>query len=78
MSEEFKKHIFDSFAREDSQRVHRTEGTGLGMAITKFIVVDAMGGTIDVDSRQGGGTEFKVPLDLEKAQVMEEDMILPN
>jgi signal transduction histidine kinase/DNA-binding response OmpR family regulator len=78
MSDEFQKHIFDSFSREDSQRVHRTEGTGLGMAITKFIVVDAMGGAIDVDSCQGKGTEFKVTLDLEKAEVMEEDMILPN
>lgn len=78
MSEEFKKHIFDSFAREDSMRVHRTEGTGLGMAITKYIVVDAMGGSISVDSRQGGGTCFSVTLDLEKALVMEEDMILPN
>ena len=78
MSEEFQEHIFDSFSREDSQRVHRTEGTGLGMAITKFIVVDAMGGTIDVDSHQGTGTEFLVTLDLEKAEVTEEDMILPN
>ena len=78
MSEEFQKHIFDSFAREDSARVHRTEGTGLGMAITKFIVVDAMGGTIQVNSRQGGGTEFNVTVDVEKAMVMEEDMILPN
>ena len=78
MSEEFKRHIFDSFAREDSQRVHRTEGSGLGMAITKYIVVDAMGGDIRVDSSQGGGTEFSVTLDLEKALVTEEEMILPN
>ena len=78
MSEEFKKHIFDSFAREDSQRVHRTEGTGLGMTITKYIVVDAMGGSIDMDSELGKGTRFFVTLDLEKALVMEEDMILPN
>ena len=78
MSEEFQKHIFDSFAREDSQRVHRTEGTGLGMAITRFIVVDAMGGTIDVDSRQGEGSEFHVTLDLERAGTALEDMILPG
>ncbi len=78
MSQEFQKHIFDSFAREDSARVHRTEGTGLGMAITKYIVVDAMGGTIDMESKQGKGTQFSVTLDLEKAQVLEEDMILPN
>ena len=67
MSEEFQAHIFDSFAREDSQRVHRTEGTGLGMAITRFIVVDAMGGTIDVNSRRGEGSEFTVTLDLERS-----------
>ena len=67
MSEEFQKHIFDSFAREDSRRVHRTEGAGLGLAIAKFIVVDAMGGAIDVNSRQGEGTEFHVTLDLERA-----------
>ena len=78
MSRDFQKHIFDSFAREDSARVYRTEGTGLGMAITKYIVVDAMGGTIEMDSEQGKGTRFCVTLDLEKAQVMEEDMILPS
>ncbi len=78
MSDQFMEHLFDSFAREDSARVARTEGTGLGMAITKFIVVDAMGGSIDVKSRQGKGTEFSVTLDLEKAEVLEEDMILPN
>jgi len=78
MSEQFKEHIFDSFSREDSTRVHRTEGTGLGMAITKFIVVDAMGGAIDVNSSQGKGTEFIVTLDMEKADVAEEKMALPN
>ncbi len=78
MSEEFRAHIFDSFAREDRRRVHRTEGTGLGMAITKHIVVDAMGGTIDVKSQKGVGSEFSITLDLEKAEVTEEEMILPN
>jgi len=77
MSEEFKAHIFDSFTREDNARVHRTEGTGLGMAITKYIVVDAMCGAIQVDSQQGVGTEFNVVLDLEKALVREQDMVLP-
>ena len=65
MSEEFKSKIFESFTREDNTRVNRTEGTGLGMAITKYIV-DAMGGTIDVESQQGVGTEFNVTLDMEK------------
>ena len=72
MSEEFQKRIFDSFAREDSQRVHRTEGTGLGMAITRYIVVDAMGGAIDVNSRRGEGSEFLVTLDLERAGTAED------
>ena len=77
MSEEFQAHIFESFAREDNKRVHRTEGTGLGMAITKYIV-DAMGGEISVFSQQGVGTEFQVVLDLERAEEQLEDMILPD
>ena len=77
MSEEFRQHIFDSFAREDNKRVHKIEGTGLGMAITKYIV-DAMGGEITVNSRQGVGTEFQVVLDLERAEERMEDMILPD
>lgn len=77
MTKEFKDKIFESFSREDRTRVHKTEGTGLGMTITKYIV-DAMGGTIDVWSEQGAGTEFRVTLDLEKAEIMEEDMLLPQ
>ncbi len=77
MSDEFRSHIFESFSREDNKRVHRTEGTGLGMAITKYIV-DAMGGEISVSSKQGVGTEFQVVLDLERAEEIEEDMVLPD
>lgn len=77
MSEEFRRHVFESFEREDSTRVHGTEGTGLGMAITKYIV-DAMEGTIEVESSQGQGTEFHVTLDLQKEEMTEADMILPN
>lgn len=76
MSPEFMEKIFDTFTREDSKRVHKTEGTGLGMAITKHIV-DALGGTISVQSELGKGTEFHVILDLERATVQEENMILP-
>ncbi len=76
MSKEFRDKIFESFAREDNNRVQKIQGTGLGMAITKYIV-DAMGGTIEVQSEQGKGTMFCVTLDLEKAIVQEEDMILP-
>lgn len=77
MSPEFQEKIFDSFSREDSKRVHKTEGTGLGMAITKYIV-DAMGGSIEVFSEPGKGAEFHVIMDLEKAASEEEEMILPD
>ena len=76
MDAEFQKTIFDKFSREQDQRVDKTEGTGLGMAITKAIV-DVMEGTIELKSQQGVGTEFHVILDLEKAEVEEADMILP-
>lgn len=76
MSEEFQKVIFDSFAREDNSRVHRTEGTGLGMAITKYIV-DKMEGTITVESQKEKGSTFHVTLDLETAFEQENGMLLP-
>ncbi len=76
MTHEFQEKIFESFSREDSARVQKTEGTGLGMAITKYIV-EAIGGTIELKSEQGKGSEFHIVLDLEKATVLEEDMILP-
>ncbi len=77
MSEEFRQHIFESFTREDNKRIQRTEGTGLGMAITKCIV-DAMKGEIMVKSQQGVGTEFQVVLDLMRAEERVEDMVLPD
>ena len=77
MTQEFKEHIFESFSREDSRRVHRTEGSGLGMAITKYIV-DAMGGSIDVASAPGDGTTFYVTLDMKKAEMEESEMMLPS
>ena len=76
MTKEFRERIFESFVREDSMRVRKTEGSGLGMTITKYIV-DAMGGRIDVDSELGKGTSFHVTLDLEKAEIQEADMVLP-
>lgn len=77
MSEEFQSELFEAFTREDNKRIHRTEGTGLGMAITKYIV-DAMGGEIKVFSKQGEGTEFQVILDMERAEEWMEDMVLPD
>ena len=61
MSQEFVQKIFSPFERERTSTVSRTQGTGLGMAITKNIV-DMMGGTIAVQTEQGKGTEFIVRL----------------
>jgi len=63
MSPEFVKTIFEPFTRERSSTVSSIQGTGLGMAITKTIV-DMMGGTIEVHSEEGKGSEFIVTLDL--------------
>ena len=61
MSREFAKKIFEPFERERTSTVSRIQGTGLGMAITKNIV-DMMGGTIEVQTAQGKGTEFIICL----------------
>lgn len=63
MNEEFLNIIFDSFERERTSTVSKIQGTGLGMAITKNIV-DMMGGTIQIQTKQGKGTEFIVRLPL--------------
>ena len=61
MSQEFAKKIFEPFERERTSTVSRIQGTGLGMAITKNIV-DMMGGTIEVQTAQGKGSEFIICL----------------
>lgn len=76
MDPEFQKTIFETFTRADDSAVQKIEGTGLGMAITKAIV-EAMKGTIELKSAPGEGSEFHITLDLEKAYVQEEDMVLP-
>ena len=63
MSEEFVRKIFEPFERERTSTVSRIQGTGLGMAITKNIV-DMMGGTIEVQTAQGKGSEFIICLPL--------------
>ncbi len=77
MSKEYQEVIFFFFFREDNARVQKTEGSGLGMAITKCIV-DAMGGSISVRSEQSKGSEFHVILDLAKAEGREPDIALPD
>ena len=69
MSQEFVQKIFSPFERERTSTVSRTQGTGLGMAITKNIV-DMMGGTIEVQTEQGKGTEFiiRLPLRIQSEQ----------
>lgn len=76
MTPEFLEKIYESYSRADGNRIHKIEGAGLGMAITKYIV-DAMEGTIDVQSEPNKGTEFHLVFDFEKAPAMEVDMVLP-
>lgn len=70
MSEKFQKVIFQPFERAATSTVSKTEGTGLGMSITKSIV-DLMGGSISVTSRLNEGTTFTVSLPMQKEQQKE-------
>ena len=67
MSADFKDTIFDAFTRAESSITNKIQGTGLGMAITKNLV-EAMGGTIDVESELGQGSCFEVLMDLKIAE----------
>ena len=61
MSPEFAARVFEAYERERTETVANIQGTGLGMAITKSLV-DLMGGTIDVVTEKGKGTEFIIRL----------------
>ena len=67
MSADFKETIFDPFTRAESSMTNKIQGTGLGMAITRNLV-EAMGGTIDVESELGQGSCFEVLIDLRIAE----------
>ena len=67
MSADFKKTIFDPFTRAEDSVTNKIQGTGLGMAITKNLV-EAMGGTIDVESELSQGSCFEVLIDLRIAE----------
>lgn len=75
ISPEFQKNMFTSFMRERDSRIDKIEGSGLGMAITKMIV-DMMGGTIEVESELGRGSSFTVELDF-LIDEKPEELILP-
>ncbi len=72
MSKEFMKHLFEPFSQEDDTPRSEYGGTGLGMSIVKNIV-DAMGGTISVESEKGVGSTFEVivPFEIDKSEPME-------
>ena len=77
MSPELQEKIFEPFVREDSTRVRKAAGSGLGLTITKHIV-NAMDGMIEVASAPGQGSAFHVTLDLEKTHVQEPELRLPE
>ena len=70
MSKEFAAHVFEAFERERTSTVSGIQGTGLGMAITKSIV-DLMGGTTEVNTAPGKGTEFIITLSFAYAPAAE-------
>ena len=74
MSREFLGHIYEQFAREKTSTVSHTQGTGLGMSITKSLV-DLMGGDISVESELGKGSVFTVTLEFRQTT---EDMVHVN
>ena len=67
MSADFKETIFDPFTRAEGSVTNKIQGTGLGMAITRNLV-EAMGGTIDVESELGQRSCFEVLIDLRIAE----------
>lgn len=73
MSEEFQKHIFEAFERENNTTLSHVEGSGIGMDITKKLV-DLMDGTIEVKSKQGEGSAFTVTIPCRKAS--EDDFLV--
>ncbi len=77
MSPDFIQHIFEPFERERNSTASGIQGTGLGMAITKNII-DTMGGTIEVQSEQGKGTEFIINLDFRLQEEAKQVEVVKN
>lgn len=75
MSPDFLKRIYEPYSRADGVRVSKTQGTGLGMAITKYIV-EAMEGSLNITSELDKGTEVSLTFDFENAVALEMDMVL--
>lgn len=75
MSRDFVARIFEPFERENNSTLSRVPGNGLGMAICKGIV-EAMGGTIDIQTEQGKGTEIIIHLFLHLQE--KDDLFLPS
>ena len=77
MSQEFAQKIFEPFERERTSTVSGIQGTGLGMAITKSII-DTMGGTIELTTEQGKGTEFIINLDFRLQEETPPTSVIPE
>ncbi|MCR5666562.1 MAG: PAS domain-containing protein [Eubacterium sp.] len=70
MSEEFARHAFEPFEREQTATVSGIQGTGLGLTISKNIT-EMLGGTIQLHSKQGKGTHFTLFFRFRKCQPQE-------
>ncbi len=77
MSEEFQKHLFETFAREKSSTVSKIEGSGIGLSIVKKIV-DLANGKIEVESELGRGSTFRLEMAFSIMEKSDIDMFVLN
>lgn len=75
MSEEFQKHCFEQYTREQNSTVNSIQGTGLGLALA-YSIVKALHGTITCESKQGVGSKFTVTLPFTISKQSAEEFIL--
>lgn len=74
MSREFLSHIFEPFAQERNDARSIYQGTGLGMSIVKGLL-NQMGGTINITSREGFGSTFEITIPFEIAPSPQEEPV---
>jgi PAS domain S-box-containing protein len=72
-SESFIEHLFQPFSQHDGSTKRRHDGTGLGLAISRSLI-ELMGGRITAKSQAGGGSEFRITLNLPVTEASQDHM----